>query len=180
MYDIRVERHKTGVVRDLQQLTVNIFQDMGVLPASLDPRLRLVDVPEDETPPSVSLTRATLSDGVVQVVGTAADHHGNVAAVEVSWGHGRWHAATLDKIAPNVTWTLAWGDQECHAESDVETDRNDTSLNHRWHAAHGDLPPTARRPFHVRAADDSGNAATFDDLEPKVCPTWDVGERIPA
>ena len=42
-YNIRVEEDARGPDRDLQQLTVNVFQDMGVLPATLDPTLRLVD-----------------------------------------------------------------------------------------------------------------------------------------
>ena len=60
--------------------------------------------------------------------------------MEVSWSHGRWHLAELDRVASEVTWSLAWGHEA-------------------WHALHGELPG-GDYPFELRVADDSGNART--------------------
>ena len=43
------------MVRDLQQLTVNVFQMQGVLPATLDESLVLVDDIKDDEAPTASL-----------------------------------------------------------------------------------------------------------------------------
>ncbi|KAH8078449.1 hypothetical protein JL720_9640 [Aureococcus anophagefferens] len=108
-YNIRVEEDARGPDRDLQQLTVNVFQDMGVLPATLDPTLRLVHDAVDDEPPAVTLSSAAVVGGVAVL--SAARRTLNVGAVEVSWSPGRWHLATLDRIAPDVTWSLRWGDE---------------------------------------------------------------------
>ena len=138
-YNIRVEEDARGPDADLQQLTVNVFQDMGVLPATLDPTLRLVDDAVDDEPPAVTLSSAAVVGGVAVLSGGASDARGNVGAVEVSWSPGRWHLATLDRIAPDVTWSLRWGDEP-------------------WQLLHG-APPAAFGAVELRAADDSGNVA---------------------
>lgn len=138
-YDIRVETDVRGPIRDLQQLTVNIFQDQGVLPASLDPTLHLVDAPVDDEGPTATLDAATLEDGILRLAGGATDVGGAVASVEVSWTPGRWHFAALDRVAAEVRWTLSWGDEP-------------------WHALHGALPTDADKDlFGLRVSDDSGN-----------------------
>ena len=140
-YSIRVEKDTHGVVRDLQQLTVNVFQMQGVLPATLDASLVLVEESDDLEAPTASLLYANLEDGVLRLSGSASDVDGVVASVEVSWSHGRWHIAELDRIASEVKWSLAWGHEE-------------------WHALHGALPG-GDYPFELRVSDDSGNARTI-------------------
>ena len=135
-YSIRVEKDTAGVVRDLQQLTVNVFQMQGVLPATLDASLVLVEESDDLEAPTASLLYANLEDGVLRLSGSASDVGGVVASVEVSWSHGRWHLAELDRLASEVKWSLAWGHEE-------------------WHALHGELPG-GDYPFELRVADDSG------------------------
>ena len=77
------------MVRDLQQLTVNVFQMQGVLPATLDASLVLVEESDDLEAPTASLLYANLEDGVLRLSGSASDVGGVVASVEVSWSHGR-------------------------------------------------------------------------------------------
>jgi len=127
-------------VRDLQQLTVNVFQMQGVLPATLDASLVLVEEPDDLEAPTASLLYANLEDGVLRLSGSASDVDGVVASVEVSWSHGRWHIADLDRLASEVKWSLVWGHEE-------------------WHALHGALPG-GDYPFELRVSDDSGNTRT--------------------
>ncbi|KAK7231917.1 hypothetical protein SO694_00083059 [Aureococcus anophagefferens] len=110
-YNIRVEEDARGPDRDLQQLTVNVFQDMGVLPATLDPTLRLVDDAVDDEPPAVTLSSAAVVGGVAVLSRRRVDARWNVAPSRASWSPGRWHLATLDRIAPDVTWSLRWGDE---------------------------------------------------------------------
>ena len=140
-YSIRVEKDTAGVVRDLQQLTVNVFQMQGVLPATLDESLVLVAEEIDDEAPTASLLYANLEDGVLRLSGSASDVGGVVASVEVSWSHGRWHIAELDRIASEVKWSLAWGHEE-------------------WHSLHGELPG-GDYPFELRVSDDSGNTRTI-------------------
>ena len=125
-------------MRDLQQLTVNVLHDQGVLPATLDPALHLVDAPADDAPPTATLESASLESGVLELAGTATDLGGAVASVEVSWDPTRWHLAALDRVAADVRWSLAWGDEP-------------------WHEMHGALPAGVSL-FMLRVADDSGNA----------------------
>lgn len=141
-YAIRVEKDTAGVVRDLQQLTVNVFQMQGVRPATLHETLVLVDEPDDDEPPTAALLYANIEAGVLRLSGTASDAGGVVASVEVSWSHGRWHIADLDRVAPDVRWTLTWGHEA-------------------WHALHGDMPG-GDFPFELRVSDDSGNVDTVE------------------
>ena len=70
---------------------------------------------DDLEAPTASLLYANLEDGVLRLSGSASDIGGVVASVEVSWSHGRWHLAELDRLASEVKWSLAWGHEEWHA-----------------------------------------------------------------
>jgi hypothetical protein len=95
---------------DMQQATANLFADMGVLPATLQPGLVMPSKSTDTTPPISTITSPT-SGAVVQygipvtVTGTAIDTGGGVvAAVEVSGDGGQtWHRA-----AGRASWSYSW------------------------------------------------------------------------
>ena len=99
----------TPVSPAMQQATVNLFEDMGVIPSSLQPGLVITNVPADTTAPSSSIVSpvagATLSVGSsITISGTASDTGGRVAAVEVSVDNGAsWHPA-----AGGANWTYVW------------------------------------------------------------------------
>jgi len=113
-----------------QQMTVNLFADMGnVQPYQLLSGLTVASPSTDHTPPSSTVTspaaNANLADGsTVTVTGTASDVGGVVAGVEVSTdGGSTWHPAT-----GTTSWSYTY-------------------------TVHG-FPSTAIR---SRAVDDSGN-----------------------
>jgi hypothetical protein len=95
---IRVGLDLKGAVPAMQQATVNLFADMGVQPATLQPGLVPATASSDVTPPQASITSpadgtAILADAIT-VSGTASDRDGIVSAVEVSLDGGtRWHPA---------------------------------------------------------------------------------------
>jgi hypothetical protein len=96
--------------RDIQQATVNLFADMGVQPATLQPGLVPAAQSTDTIPPT-SIIRSpapgsSFSIGsTVTISGTAADTGGGVVAgVEVSTDGGTtWHPAT-----GRENWTFTW------------------------------------------------------------------------
>jgi len=95
---------------DMQQATANLFADMGVEPATLQPGLIMPSESTDTTPPTSAITSpasgATLQFGItVTVTGTAVDVGGGVVAgVEVSTDGGQtWHPAT-----GLSTWSYSW------------------------------------------------------------------------
>jgi len=95
---------------DMQQATANLFADMGVEAASLQPGLTMPSKSTDSTPPSSSITSpgggATLQFGIpVTVTGTAIDAGGGVVAgVEVSTDSGQtWHPAS-----GRTSWSYSW------------------------------------------------------------------------
>ena len=108
--------------RRMQQAQVNLFADMGVQPASLDPTLVRAVASTDHTAPNASILKPTAENcaastviwrqpvskwlrpsagetvangSTVTISGTAADVGGEVAGVEVSTDRGAsWHPAT--------------------------------------------------------------------------------------
>ncbi|HLH08324.1 MAG TPA: N,N-dimethylformamidase beta subunit family domain-containing protein [Terriglobales bacterium] len=90
-----------GTDVNMQQATVNLFADMGIQPATLQPGLSLATKSTDTTPPSSFITSpangaAVQAGTVVNVTGTASDTGGGiVAGVEVSTDSGAtWHPAS--------------------------------------------------------------------------------------
>ncbi|WP_213456079.1 DUF4082 domain-containing protein [Rhizomonospora bruguierae] len=83
----------------LQQMTVNLFADMGAQPATRMSTLVAATPSTDSTAPTVTITAPANGAGVVNggqvtVQGTATDTGGRVAAVEVSTdGGATWHPA---------------------------------------------------------------------------------------
>lgn len=95
--NIRIGEDLKGPVPAIQQATVNLFADMGVQPATLQPGLMRAEASSDTAPPvsrvSASGARA-VGTGMIEVSGTASDVGGVVAGVEVSIDGGRtWHPA---------------------------------------------------------------------------------------
>ena len=93
----------------IQQVTVNLFADMGVQPATLQAELVAAEMSTDHEPPvsriSSPAAGATLPLGPITVAGTAEDVGGGVVAgVEISLDGGqRWHPA-----AGRGEWSYAW------------------------------------------------------------------------
>ncbi len=84
----------------MQQATVNIFADMNVQPATLQPGLVAATKSTDNTPPTATIVSpapgTTVTNGTsVMVTGTAIDLGGRVGGVEVSVDGGTsWHPAS--------------------------------------------------------------------------------------
>jgi hypothetical protein len=94
----------------IQQATVNLFADMGVQPATLQPGLAAATQTTDTVGPGVSIASpiagAELTNGVpVTIAGTSTDVDGGVVgAVEVSVDNGAtWHPAS-----GREAWTYSW------------------------------------------------------------------------
>ena len=127
---------------NVEQVTVNLFADMGVQPATLLPGLVAASPSTDTTPPTSAITSpsrgANLTDGSsVTITGTASDAGGgSVAGVELSTDGGTtWHPASLTTPdAASVNWSDTW-------------------------VAHGSPTTT----IETRAVDDSGNVETPSD-----------------
>ena len=133
--NIRVGVDQMGAEPDIQQATLNLFCDMGVMPGveTLGPGLVRPEQSTDHTPPVV--TSVDLSSDVILV--RAGDDDGLVAAVEfMISGDGVWHPAesTTD---PNI-WRIP-----------IIVTRVSESLGYNF--KHGDNNIT------VRSVDDSYN-----------------------
>jgi len=95
---------------NMQQATVNLFADMGVQPASLQPGLSTATASTDTTRPVSTITSPVANTTVhtgngVTITGTATDTGGVVAGVEVSGDNGAtWHPAT-GRASWSYTWT---------------------------------------------------------------------------
>jgi hypothetical protein len=126
--NIRIGEDLKGPVAAIRQATVNLFADMGVQPATLQPGLVAATASTDRVAPTsrVEDVPRALADGAFEVSGTATDAGGGVVAgVEVSIDEGRtWHPAE---------GTSRW--------------------RYRWTATSGGKPGVVRS----RAVDDSGN-----------------------
>jgi hypothetical protein len=95
---------------NLQQATVNLFADMGIQPASMQPGLVAAVASTDTLPPASAITSpaagSMLPPGTpVTITGTASDAGGGVVAgVEVSVdGGATWHPASGFN-----NWTYGW------------------------------------------------------------------------
>ena len=94
----------------MQQATVNLFADMGVQPATLQPGLGLATASTDNLAPNSAITApsagASVSSGtIVTITGTAVDIGGGVVGgVEISTdGGATWHPAT-----GRESWSYSW------------------------------------------------------------------------
>jgi hypothetical protein len=98
-YSNRVGYDPYGPSKVVQQATVNLFADMGIQPANLQPDLVPASQSSDRLPPQSKITSpadGTLLSGVLaSIKGTATDAGGGVvASVEVSVDGGKtWHRA---------------------------------------------------------------------------------------
>ena len=94
---------------NMQQATVNLFADMGVQPANLQPGVVPASASSDSTSPvSVIATpssgSAVNTGSAITVTGTASDIGGVVAGVEFSGdGGATWHPAT-----GRSNWSYIW------------------------------------------------------------------------
>ena len=94
---------------NMQQATVNLFADMGVQPATLQPGLVSASASTDTTPPASTITSPSSSStihtgGSITVTGTATDSGGAVGGVEFSGDGGKtWHPA-----AGRSPWSATW------------------------------------------------------------------------
>jgi hypothetical protein len=95
---------------DMQQATVNLFADMGIQPATLQPGLLTATQSTDTVPPASLITSPASGSTVrvgtsVNITGTAADTGGGVVGgVEVSVDGGTtWHPAT-----GRASWSYPW------------------------------------------------------------------------
>jgi hypothetical protein len=95
---------------NMQQATLNLFADMGVQPATLQPGLITATKSTDTTAPQSTITSpangSTVQAGsTVTITGTAADSGGGVVGgVEVSVDGGQtWHPAN-----GREAWSYAW------------------------------------------------------------------------
>jgi len=95
---------------NMEQATVNLFADMGVQPATLQPGLMAATASTDHSPPTSFITSpapgaAAHVGTAITVTGTAVDAGGGlVAGVEVSLdGGATWHPAT-----GTSSWSYVW------------------------------------------------------------------------
>jgi hypothetical protein len=107
-FTIRIGEDPRAPDPRVQQATVNLFADMGVQPANLQPGLTSATQSSDRIAPvSVIASPANLQrvESVLAISGTAADSGGGiVSAIEVSVEGGRtWHAASGLE-----TWAYTW------------------------------------------------------------------------
>jgi hypothetical protein len=126
--NIRIGEDLKGAVPAMRQATVNLFADMGVQPATLQPGLVRASASTDRVAPTSHVEGAprAIVGAELEVTGTAQDGGGGVVAgVEVSVDEGRtWHPA-----------------------------EGTTKWRYRWTAPPGRPPAIVRS----RAVDDSGN-----------------------
>ncbi len=93
----------------MKQATVNLFADMGALPATLQSGLVAATASTDTTAPTTAITAPVGGSSVqagspITISGTATDSGGLVGGVEVSTDGGTsWHPAT-----GRATWTYSW------------------------------------------------------------------------
>ena len=100
---------QTPTDANVQQAMVNLFADMGIQPASLQPGLVPATPSTDTTPPVTVITAPVSGAALTQnltftITGTATDAGGLVAGVEVSMDGGQtWHPAT-----GTTNWSYNW------------------------------------------------------------------------
>ncbi|KAJ9471202.1 hypothetical protein DIPPA_23522 [Diplonema papillatum] len=110
-YDTRIGVDQMGPELAIQQATVNLFKDMGVLPSTPESHFVIAEnEPSDTNPPTCSIAydSKTSNEGVVfELTGTAEDDAGVVAAVEVTWdGGATWHPAETAAASRHTGFVL--------------------------------------------------------------------------
>ena len=129
-YSYRVLEDPYGPVKAIQQATVNLFADMGVQPANLEPGLVPAVPSTDKTAPLSKIVSpadgTTVAGGTVTIAGTASDASGGVVAgVEVSVDGGKsWHQAV-----GTAQWTYAWVVPEGSDGTTILSRASDDSVN---------------------------------------------------
>ena len=129
-YSQRVGVDPYGPARAIQQATVNLFADMGIQPANLQPDLVPATASDDSTAPQsavVAPTEGSMVDGpVATITGTATDTGGGVVAgVEVSVdGGATWHRATGTE-----RWSYEWQLPEGSGTAVIGSRASDDSVN---------------------------------------------------
>ncbi len=128
-YSHRVGVDPYGPERAIQQATVNLFADMGVQPANLQPDLDRASASTDDTAPESSVGSPTegarLSGEKVAITGTASDQGGVVAGVEVSVDGGTtWHPAT-----GTSEWSYEWQLPEGAGTATILSRASDDTVN---------------------------------------------------
>jgi len=130
-YSNRVEVDSYGPVKAIQQATVNLFADMGVQPANLQPDLVPATKSSDKMAPLSKIVSPTemmaVNGPVVTISGTATDAGGGaVAGIEVSVDAGKtWHPAEGTERW-TYQWTIAPG---ASATTTIMSRASDDSLN---------------------------------------------------
>ncbi|NUT49823.1 MAG: DUF4082 domain-containing protein [Saccharothrix sp.] len=100
-----------GVDTAVQQATLNLFADMGVLPGTLMSGMTAPTTSTDTTPPTSQITAPVAGQNIAvnqatTVSGTATDTGGRVGGVEVSVDNGAtWHPATTGRESWTYTFT---------------------------------------------------------------------------
>jgi hypothetical protein len=104
----RVGVDPNGPDKNIQQATLNLFADMGVQPATMQPDLVASTASTDDIPPTSSIDMTSVAGSVGSVMtirGSASDRGGGVvAAVELSLDGGtNWHPAI-----GRTSWSYEW------------------------------------------------------------------------
>ena len=104
----RVGVDPNGPDKNIQQATLNLFADMGVQPATMQPDLVAATASTDDTAPTSSIDMTSVAGSVGSVMtirGSASDRGGGVvAAVELSVDGGtNWHPAI-----GRTSWSYEW------------------------------------------------------------------------
>ena len=104
----RVGVDPNGPDKNIQQATLNLFADMGVQPATMQPDLVSSTASTDDIPPTSSIDMTSVAGSVGSVMtirGSASDRGGGVvAAVELSLDGGtNWHPAI-----GRTSWSYEW------------------------------------------------------------------------
>ncbi|MGV8849609.1 MAG: DUF4082 domain-containing protein [Propionibacteriaceae bacterium] len=113
---------------EVQQATINLLADMGVLPTTLQAGLVAASASADRTSPVVTISQpasGTIAFGTqVTVTGTATDAAGVVGGVQVSVDGGTtWHPAT-----GTATWSYS-GPLRAYGATAIQVRATDDSLN---------------------------------------------------
>jgi hypothetical protein len=128
-YSHRVNRDPYGAVKAMQQATVNLFADMGIQPANLQPDLVPAVQSIDLKAPLSKITSppggAGVAGGAVAITGTAADTGGTVAMVEISVDGGR----SWKRAAGTDRWQYEWIVPDGAGSATILTRAVDDSVN---------------------------------------------------
>ena len=129
-YSIRVGIDQTGPSKAMQQATLNLFADMGVQPANLQPDLVPATASQDKRSPTSKILSPIdgqmVTGETVTVSGTASElGGGTLSAVEISTDGGKtWRRASgLER------WTYEWRVPEGNGRTTLLSRAVDDSVN---------------------------------------------------